>query len=54
MPLSAWLLRFAGLRLPPTGLVNLTVGTLASRYIRTGTDPGTPFSALRADCSQNC
>ena len=40
MPLSAWLLRFAGLRLPPTGLVTFTVGTLVSRYIRTGTYSG--------------
>jgi hypothetical protein len=38
VPLSAWFVPFAGLRLPPTGLVTLTVGTLPIRYIRTTTE----------------
>jgi hypothetical protein len=38
MPLSVGFLRFAGPRLPPTGLVTFTVGALLIRYIRTATD----------------
>jgi hypothetical protein len=40
MPLSAWFVRFAGPRLPLTGLVTFTVGTFLIRYIRTSTYPG--------------